>query len=255
MRGRIYGFAFIVQNKVYGTILLYQRIKYEVTIRSTPPPTMEAPISNVKHITLSKIQLPTFDGDILKWCTFRDTFMALVHQNPQLSKIEKFHYLLSSVIGTATGLVRSLSLTEDNYKIVWDNLYIRYNNKRVLITAHLDVIFHFAPLAKESLPNLISFLATFQENVAAIRALEVDNLEGFLLFYIASRTLDPYTRRLFESECYNVYTPTLKLLLEFVQIKCQVLQNISPYPVKPSSFKSGYSKSSLFVSPTLGTTL
>lgn len=209
---------------------------------------MEPPKSNVKHITLPTIKLPMFDGDLLKWRTYRDTFASLVHNNPDVSTIEKFHHLLSSTAGTAGGVVRSLSLTEDNYDIVWDNLHTIYDNKRVLMTAHLDAIFHFAPLVKESLSSLKSFLSTFQENVAAIKALEVEDLEGLLLFHIASRTLDPCTRRLFESEYHHVDTPTLSLLLEFVQIRCQVLQNINAHPIKSSPFKSGTSKSLLFVS-------
>lgn len=48
------------------------------------------------------------------------------------------------------------------------------------MTAHLDVIFHFGPLAKESLTNLKFCLTTFRENVAVIRALDVNDLEGFL---------------------------------------------------------------------------
>jgi len=184
---------------------------------------MEAPASNVKHhLTLPKIKLPIFDGDLLKWLTYRDTFASLVHNNQGVSNIEKFHQLLASTTGTAGSVVSSLSLTEDNYDIVWDNLHTMYDNKRVLMTAHLDAIFNFAPLAKESLSNLKSFLATFQENIAAIKALEVEDLEGFLLFYIASRALDPCTRRLFESECHHVETPTLNILLEFIQIRCQV---------------------------------
>jgi len=83
---------------------------------------MEALINNLKYITLPKFQLPTFDGHILKWCLFRDTFAALVHYNPQLSSIEKFHYLLSSVSGTATGVVRSLSLTAKNNDIVYGTI-------------------------------------------------------------------------------------------------------------------------------------
>jgi len=40
-------------------------------------------------------------------------------------------------------------------------------------------------------------------------------LEGFLLFCIASRVLDPTTKRLFVYEYHNVDTPTLDLLLKF----------------------------------------
>jgi len=42
---------------------------------------------------LPKIQLPIFDGDLLQWRSYRDTFSSLVHKNPKLSQIDKFHYI------------------------------------------------------------------------------------------------------------------------------------------------------------------
>ncbi|XP_060855378.1 uncharacterized protein LOC132933060 [Metopolophium dirhodum] len=189
--------------------------------------------SNAHHETTSsqcqlpKIQLPIFDGELLQWRTFRDTFASLVHDNPTLSQIEKFHYLISSVTGSAASCVRALPLTADNYIIVWNNLHTRYDNKRVLITAHLDSIFRFAPLQKESLSGLQNFLSTFQENIASIRALDINDFEGFLLFYVASRALDSTTKRLFESAHHNVTTPSIDLLLTFIQTRCNILHNSS----------------------------
>jgi len=164
----------------------YYIIALDTRLQLDPrPPAMEAPASNVKHLTLPKTKLPIFGGDLLKWRTYRDTFASLVHNNQGVSKIEKFHHLLSSTAGAAGSVVRSLSLTEDNYDIVSDNLHTMYDNKRVLMTAHLDAIFHFAPLAKESLSNLKSFLATFQEKIAAIKTLKSKIWKDF--YYFTSR--------------------------------------------------------------------
>lgn len=74
------------------------------------------------HIQLPKIQIPSFDGDILRWITFRDTFKSLVHDNEDITKIEKFHYLLSAVTGSASAVVRSILLTDANYEIAWNAL-------------------------------------------------------------------------------------------------------------------------------------
>jgi len=103
-------------------------------------------------VHLPNISLPTFNGEIRQWCTYRETFMSLVHNNRQITIIQKFHYLVSTVSGPAVTIVRSLPITENNYPIVWDALINRYDNKRELLDAHLDVIFQFNPLTKESLP-------------------------------------------------------------------------------------------------------
>ena len=42
---------------------------------------------------LPKLTLPTFDGDILKWQTFWDSFESTVHNNASLTDIQRFSYL------------------------------------------------------------------------------------------------------------------------------------------------------------------
>jgi len=132
--------------------------------------------------SLPKIQLPSFNGDILQWRSFRDTFISLVHSDTLLPAITKFHYLLAAVSGSAASVVRSVPLIGANYVIVWDALLERYDNKRLLLNAHLDSMFHLTPINTATLSNLKQFVTTFQENFAAIKALEVNDLSGFVLF-------------------------------------------------------------------------
>lgn len=76
--------------------------------------------------------------------------------------------------------------------------------------------------------ELKQFLTTFQENIAALKALEVDDFPGYFLFYIAARILDPVTRQAFKFEYHAAEIPTFDMLANFVQIRCQVLQNSNP---------------------------
>lgn len=56
---------------------------------------------------------------------------------------------------------------------------------RLLAMAHLDKLFLFKKLQRESVPSLLSFISTFHENIAAVQPLGVKNLESFTLFYIS----------------------------------------------------------------------
>lgn len=49
-----------------------------------------AALSTVK---LPEIRLPSFNGNIRDWVTFRDMFRSLIHRNTQLTDIDKFTYL------------------------------------------------------------------------------------------------------------------------------------------------------------------
>lgn len=58
-----------------------------------------------RSIQLPKIQLPSFDGNILNWRSFRDTFVSLVHDNDNVPLIQKFHHLLAAVSGPAAATI------------------------------------------------------------------------------------------------------------------------------------------------------
>ena len=42
---------------------------------------------------LPKLEVPTFNGEILKWCTFWDKFCVGVHKQEGMSSAEKLLYL------------------------------------------------------------------------------------------------------------------------------------------------------------------
>jgi len=183
----------------------------------TSSSTIESNTNSSSNIQLPKIDLPKFDGMIVNWISFRDTFISLVHDNLNIGKLEKFHYLLICVSGSALTVVKAIPLSAANYDIAWEALIDRYDNQRLLATAHLEKSFSFRPISTESLSSLSAFVSTFQENIAAIKALGVNDLAGFMLFFIGSRALDPVTRNFFESTVSQHSIPVFDVLLKFVQ--------------------------------------
>lgn len=173
---------------------------------------------------LPKLELFPFDSKLENWPTFRDTFSSLIHTNKQIADIEKFYYLLSAVSGSALTIVKSMPVTSSNYQIVWDALVKRYENKRALATTYLDKLFNFSPLVNESVSGLNEFLQTFQENIKALHLLDIKDLSGFLLFYVALRNLDPVTRRELERELGQDELPTYLKLITFIEKHVRVLE-------------------------------
>eukprot|EP00102_Acyrthosiphon_pisum_P018371 XP_008190100.1 PREDICTED: uncharacterized protein LOC103311961 [Acyrthosiphon pisum] len=189
-------------------------------------PRQESGALSGSNIVLPKIELPKFDGDVVQWCSFRDIFCSLVHNNQHYSDIERFHVLRSSLVGPALAIIKSIPLTASNYNIAWNALHKSFENNRLLATAHIDRLFAFSPLKKESTAALATFVNTFRENVAAIKALGIDDISGFLLFYIGARVLDVETRRLYEASIPQSEIPSLDNLLDFVSRRCKILENI-----------------------------
>ena len=57
------------------------------------------PGTNGATSRLPKLELPKFNGDIMKWKPFYDRFQASVHNNTKLAKVKKFNYLISQLEG------------------------------------------------------------------------------------------------------------------------------------------------------------
>ncbi|XP_060873756.1 uncharacterized protein LOC132947470 [Metopolophium dirhodum] len=196
-------------------------------------------------IVLPKIELPKFDGNVLGWVSFRDMFQSLVHDNPDISNIQRYHFLILSLSGPALTVVKAIPLTADNYIIAWNALKQSFENQRLLASAHIDKLFSFVPLKKESLSSLSSFVHVFTENVSAIKALGVKDLAGFILFHIGARVIDTETRRLFEASIEQNAVPNLDILLQFVAHRCKILENVGTSVGtndKPDSTLKGSSK-------------
>ena len=69
-----------------------------------------------RKVNLPKLQLPQFDGNILKWTPYYDAFCAAVHNDDNLDDIQKFQYLTSTLNGEAAHAIEGLQLTNANYE-------------------------------------------------------------------------------------------------------------------------------------------
>ena len=65
-------------------------------------------------VNLPKLELKKFDGNILKWQEFWDTFDSTIHQNERLKRVDKFNYLRSQLVGSINETIAGLDLTNDN---------------------------------------------------------------------------------------------------------------------------------------------
>ena len=65
-------------------------------------------------VKLPKLEVPTFDGNILNWCIFWEQFDVSVHRRTALSDAEKLVYLRSSLKSiSAKGVIEDLSHSGD----------------------------------------------------------------------------------------------------------------------------------------------
>lgn len=190
---------------------------------------------------LPRINLPHFNGQISNWPRFRDAFTSIIHNDALLSRMEKFHYLVSSLTGSASAVISNLPLVDDNYEIAWTALNDTFNNKRMLASTYLNQLIGFKTLqGKTTIDSLQLFLSHVSDSVAAFKLLKIPNEADFILFHIAVRLLDPSTREQFELSHKNNEFPSFDDLSKFLRERCLALQLASGSSVQSvTEVKSG----------------
>ncbi|XP_055604125.1 uncharacterized protein LOC129752361 [Uranotaenia lowii] len=203
--------------------LLAFKCKKPVSVESSETSTS----SVMSRVKLPEIQLPHFSGRIRDWVTFRDMFQSLIHNNDQLSPIDKFTYLRSSVTDEALQEISSIELTAANYQVAWNVLEKRYENKKLIVKAHLDALFAIEPIRREHSESLNRLISDFDKNLQMLDKIgEKTESWSTLLAHMVSMRLDPVTLRQWETHHNSKEVPTYANLMNFLRDQCLVLQSL-----------------------------
>ena len=103
-----------------------------------PPVTPPAALARTR---LPKLTIAKFRGEITNRASFWDAFKSAIHENADMSKVDKFNYLNSLLEGVALRTIKGLSLTEDNYDSAVELLRRRFGNPQHVVAAHYEEIF------------------------------------------------------------------------------------------------------------------
>lgn len=120
------------------------------------------------------------------------------------------------------------------------------------LSCSLDQMLTFKPLQTDSLEQQNKFFETFSENYIAIQAVNVNDLENFILFHIAFRCLDSTTKKSFDTDTDNTVLPSFRILIDFFdkQVRAAALSQTSSSALNkiltaniPASSKASWSTS------------
>ena len=133
---------------------------------ASPPP------SDGKGVKLPKLDVPTFDGNILHWRSFWEQFSISVHDRSHLSNSEKLVYLQQSLKGgSARGAIEGLSRSGDCYNEAIECLRSRYDRPRLIHQAHVRVILEAPSLKEGNGKELRRLHDTVQQHLRALKAM------------------------------------------------------------------------------------
>ncbi|XP_065073868.1 uncharacterized protein LOC135697936 [Ochlerotatus camptorhynchus] len=241
-----------IENSYYNLKAALSRLMPKpdlVGVRPDARPVPQAVPANGSRVKLPEIRLPNFSGQLMEWVTFRDTFRSLIHNNQQLTAVDKISYLRSSLTGEALQEINSVEMSEVNYEVAWTTLERRYENKKLIVKAHLDSLFAVEVMKKESYESLSKLVGDFEKHLLMLQKIgeETANWSTILVHMVCSR-LDSATLRHWETHHNSKEVPTYTNLIQFLRGHCSVLQSVAPVksiPVQEKRPKLGVSNSAV----------
>jgi len=192
----------IVQNKYDRTYVVYEKcaaVLGEQIQALTSERKQEQQNIASQGCRLPPCDTEVFDGNYLRWPTFRDLFTAVYIKNPRLTPVERLFHLSAKTSGEPNEIVSRSPLTNDGFQSAWDGLIERYENPRSLINSHLKLLFSVSSIATESGFAIKGLQSTFQGCLTALSHFGVDTKSwDCLLVFLCSSKLPDSTLTLWE---------------------------------------------------------
>lgn len=129
--------------------------------------------------------------------------------------------------GDAEKCLQCLGTTVENFRIAWQTLVSRYNNKKVLIQNHTKALYELPAVTSESSFQMCQLIDGLNGHINALQMLgQQPKLWGSLLIHLITIKLDKKFLREWETGSEKNKISTAEKLLEFLQNRFLVLEAI-----------------------------
>ncbi|XP_041630788.2 uncharacterized protein [Drosophila kikkawai] len=239
----------LLQNKYEHCYAVYERcasklnedidrLSVSTSQARTAPPTD----TFSRGCSLPPCDTEIFDGDYLRWPTFRDLFTAIYVNNSRLTPVEKLFHLNAKTSGEAHAIVAKSPLTNDGFQSAWSALQDRFENKRLLVNSLLKILFSLSTIGSESGTALKDRQSTIQGCLIALEHSQIstENWDCLLIFLISSK-LPKVTLSLWEQSLTNKSAiPAWEEMNSFLEERYRTLKAIKD--VRPNSSSTQHSR-------------
>ena len=178
---------------------------------------------------LPKFELEIFKGDALAWQGFWDQFQSAIHDNEEISDIDRFNYLKRYLGGLALESVSGLTLSSANYKEAIAILKERFGNPQILISAHMDALIKVEKVnSKSDVKRLRKLYNKIESCIRNLSALKLNvSTYGMLLIPLLKEKL-PGELNIIISRKFGSEVWSLDKLLQFFNEELIALENCVP---------------------------
>ncbi len=220
----------IFDMSVEVTRLLYNPTLAPDSLAPTSPKT--------KGVRLPKLEVPTFEGDILHWQSFWEQFYIAIDGRKDISDTEKLVYLrLSIKDGSAKSIIEGLSHTGDQYKEAVGSLKSRYNRPRLIHQTHVKKICEIPNLKEGSGRELRRLHDIVKQHLRALKSMGQEP-DGPFITSMLELKFDKETMFEWQKASQDsLETPHFEKLLDFIDLRAQASETCNSEPRKPFTKK------------------
>lgn len=121
---------------------------------------------------LPEITLPEFSSEFTKWMFFKDSFETTIHQERDLTPMQKHQYLVGVLRGEALKVIKGYRISNENYEHAWKLLKDTCDNKIIIIETHLAELLDFPVMSKENKADSIrQFVWSIRKHMTSLESL------------------------------------------------------------------------------------
>ena len=145
--------------------------------------------SKFKGVKLPQLQLPTFSGDPRYWSNLWDMFSSVVHDNEELTRIQKFTYLRGQLQGDAYKLVEGFAVESASYLPAIEALQTTFGHPDRVKAAYVVQFNELSP-PKMQVDDIKRFYAEVESVMRSLNTQEV-TLEEFCVVSLLNKLPSP----------------------------------------------------------------
>lgn len=163
----------------------------------------EMPTPRTPGAKLPKLEVPTFDRDILRWKSFWDQFCVSIHDCSDLTTAEKMVYLQNALKDTTSRCTSDGRTTSgEHYEEAVKCLQTRYDRPHLVHQSHVRRILNAPSLRDRTGKELHILHDSVVQHLQALKVLGHEPSKQFITSLLELK-LDATTVTMFEWQCHS----------------------------------------------------
>ncbi|XP_055706055.1 uncharacterized protein LOC129803485 [Phlebotomus papatasi] len=172
---------------------------------------------------LPLLQLPTFSGKYSEWQGFYDSFLSTVHNNKDLSDVDKFTYLRGALTGSAASALKHTPTSSKYYHRALEILLKKFNKPNCIVAEFVDTFYSQQALPQPNAVKLREMYNVFEEVTHGLEAIDHLSHEPFMI-HSALKRVDPETRSMWHNEVSGSEIRGWQQFRDFLSDRCDALE-------------------------------